>query len=311
MGKRKFQFEDEINFREILRHPSRWFGYAYIYLVIILLALSIIFLNHVDFIEKNATPYFEPDSSKLFIEIQPKFGSVADGVRFEDVNNHKEEILSRGEEIYKSVCSSCHGNEGKGNGLASAGLNPKPRNFTIDEGWKNGKSLTMFYKTLQEGIPGSAMVAYDYFSPKDKISLFYFISSKFFKGSNLPSEKDFAELDSVFKVSEKQIVPTQIPISLAMQKIIEEAKDKIEKRESLHKILLSYPINSLAQNYIFEPKLFSSFLVRCVDSVKTASELKSFLLANLPQNGFSTSFLKLDETQKDKVVAEIFQILRN
>lgn len=40
--------------------------------------------------------------------------------------------LAKGKEIFNGAgaCSSCHGPEGKGNGVAAAALDPKPRNFS-------------------------------------------------------------------------------------------------------------------------------------------------------------------------------------
>jgi mono/diheme cytochrome c family protein len=38
--------------------------------------------------------------------------------------------------IFHSVCSTCHGPEGKGNGPAGAAFNPKPANFTDPAFWK-------------------------------------------------------------------------------------------------------------------------------------------------------------------------------
>jgi mono/diheme cytochrome c family protein len=38
--------------------------------------------------------------------------------------------------IFQSVCSTCHGPEGKGNGPAGAAFNPKPANFTDPAFWK-------------------------------------------------------------------------------------------------------------------------------------------------------------------------------
>ncbi|MGQ9819865.1 MAG: c-type cytochrome [Candidatus Kapaibacteriales bacterium] len=311
MAKRQLQFEDEIDFKEILKHPSRWFGYAFIFILVVILAVSIIFLNQLDFVEKNTTPYYEPDSGKLFVEIQPKLGSFTEGVKFEDLNTKTDAIISRGEELYKSTCASCHGNEGKGDGLASTGLNPKPRNFTSPEGWKNGRSLLQIYKTLQEGIAGSSMVAYDFLSPKDKISLFYYISSKFFVDTKLPTLQDFAELDSAFKVSEPQVIPTQIPTTLAMQRIYEDNRNNIEISDSIVQVL-----SSLAQRYSFlslvdEPSLFASFLVNSRNLIKSPIDLESVILSNIPRNGFSNSFFKLNESQKKIFVNEIYEFLKH
>lgn len=40
---------------------------------------------------------------------------------------------------FKTVCSVCHGESGRGDGIAAANLNPKPRNYT-DRVWQ--KSVT-------------------------------------------------------------------------------------------------------------------------------------------------------------------------
>lgn len=311
MGKRQLQFEEEIDFKEIIKHPSRWFGYAFIYILLVVLAISIIFLNQLDFVEKNTTPYFEPDSGKLFVEIQPKLGSFAEGVKFEDLNTKTDAIISRGEELYKSTCASCHGNEGKGDGLASAGLNPKPRNFTSPEGWKNGTSLVQVYKTLQEGIAGSSMVAYDFLSPKDKISLYYYISSNFFGDFQLPTAKDFAELDSAYKVSEPQVIPTQIPTTLAIQRVVEDNRTNIEISDSIAQVLQTFTKNYSFLKYVINPNLFANFLVNSRASVKSPIDLQTLILSNSPNNGFSMSFFKLNENQKEKLVTEIYELLKN
>jgi mono/diheme cytochrome c family protein len=38
--------------------------------------------------------------------------------------------VAHGKQIYMARCALCHGPEGKGDGPAAAGLNPKPRNHT-------------------------------------------------------------------------------------------------------------------------------------------------------------------------------------
>ncbi len=63
-------------------------------------------------------------------------------------------LVAGGHEIFKVQCASCHGDLGQGNGLASAGLNPKPRNFTQAQGWKNGRKPSQVFKTLKEGLGG-------------------------------------------------------------------------------------------------------------------------------------------------------------
>lgn len=47
--------------------------------------------------------------------------------------------VAEAENIFKTRCATCHGALGKGDGLAAAALNPKPRTFT-DKEWQ--KSVT-------------------------------------------------------------------------------------------------------------------------------------------------------------------------
>lgn len=37
--------------------------------------------------------------------------------------------------MFNTLCSTCHGNSGKGDGAAAASLNPKPRDYT-DKAWQ-------------------------------------------------------------------------------------------------------------------------------------------------------------------------------
>lgn len=38
----------------------------------------------------------------------------------------------KGKKIYKQMCVICHGDKGKGNGIAGASLNPRPADFTAE-----------------------------------------------------------------------------------------------------------------------------------------------------------------------------------
>lgn len=42
----------------------------------------------------------------------------------------KEEAIKGGKKIFATMCAICHGEKGKGDGIAGAALNPKPTNFT-------------------------------------------------------------------------------------------------------------------------------------------------------------------------------------
>lgn len=62
------------------------------------------------------------------------------------------ELLAHGKKIFSEQCAICHGAEGRGDGPAAAALNPKPRNFHEDAGWKNGRSPARIFGTLLTGL---------------------------------------------------------------------------------------------------------------------------------------------------------------
>jgi len=86
------------------------------------------------------------------------------------------ELASKGKEIYNVNCASCHGTEGKGDGIAAAALNPHPRNFhgALSD-WKNGASAKAIYVTLANGIPGTGMASYQTLPVADRWALVHYV----------------------------------------------------------------------------------------------------------------------------------------
>src|SRR3989442_1592969 len=60
------------------------------------------------------------------------------------------EASAAARDIFNQRCSTCHGAGGKGDGIAGAALNPKPRNFT-DAAWQKSVSDTHLAKVIVEG----------------------------------------------------------------------------------------------------------------------------------------------------------------
>lgn len=50
-------------------------------------------------------------------------------------NPYKNNVsaTNEGKKLYKQMCAICHGNSGKGNGMAGISLNPRPSNFTTEK----------------------------------------------------------------------------------------------------------------------------------------------------------------------------------
>lgn len=88
------------------------------------------------------------------------------------------DLVAKGKEIFGVNCTSCHGNEGKGDGMAAAALNPKPRNFLGPiSAWTHGASVKSIYVTLAHGSPGTGMASYKALPASDRFALVHFIRS--------------------------------------------------------------------------------------------------------------------------------------
>ncbi len=87
------------------------------------------------------------------------------------------QLVSRGKTVFAQNCTPCHGNEGKGDGPAAAALNPHPRDFTSAAGWVNGRKPSQVFKTLKEGVPGSAMPSFASLPLDDRWAVDHYILS--------------------------------------------------------------------------------------------------------------------------------------
>lgn len=66
---------------------------------------------------------------------------------------------AKGKKVYTNTCAACHGATGAGNGPAGMALNPKPRNFTKEK-FKQGSTEAALTRTIENGVPGTPMVAW-------------------------------------------------------------------------------------------------------------------------------------------------------
>lgn len=87
------------------------------------------------------------------------------------------QLIAHGKELFMQNCTTCHGASGQGNGIAASGLNPKPRNFTQATGWVNGRRPSEVFKTLRDGVPGSAMASFATLPADDRWALVQYVLS--------------------------------------------------------------------------------------------------------------------------------------
>jgi mono/diheme cytochrome c family protein len=83
-------------------------------------------------------------------------------------------LIERGRGAYAVWCTACHGPAGAGDGPTASSINPPPRNFAVQK-FKQGARVDQIFKTLETGVPGSAMVGFKTLSPDDRWSLAYYV----------------------------------------------------------------------------------------------------------------------------------------
>ena len=146
--------------------------------------------------------------------------------------------VALGKTLFDANCVSCHGTEGKGDGVAGKTLNPQPRNFTVLTGWTNGPAFSGMYKTLQEGITARGMASYNNLLPEERINLILYIRS-LVPGYPAIDQKEISTVDAAYSLSKGFKLPNQIPVKMAEDKVLEETKARTDKIENITKSILN------------------------------------------------------------------------
>ncbi|PKA23946.1 hypothetical protein CH381_23095 [Leptospira sp. mixed culture ATI2-C-A1] len=87
---------------------------------------------------------------------------------YESKNLESNLEFLEGRASFERNCVTCHGEKGRGDGIVSNMLMPRPLNFKFPANrWKNGNTLESVEKTLFEGIKGSLKVSYKHLGEKE------------------------------------------------------------------------------------------------------------------------------------------------
>lgn len=225
----KRQVEDEMNWGNLIKSPIRLFGLVYPYFIVLLVAGGLVWVLKLDSSYVNSIKPIELKRDTAVPEIAMKKPTDQAGVDLKLLLNPTDEIKTKGADLFKSNCASCHGAEGKGDGIAGASLNPKPRNFTEDKDWVNGRNFGDMFKTLEEGVTGSGMVSYNYMPVMDRVSLIYYIRTTFMKDAPKVTEDEIAKLDEQYSLTQGKVAAGEMPVDMAIDKIVDENKMSVEK----------------------------------------------------------------------------------
>lgn len=212
--------KDQNIFNKLFENPLIFIASAYPYLLAVIIGLGLIYITNLNSVYVNKVAPYIPDSTLVKTTLEIKDPSVADPVPPSLLGNPSDEDIEAGRTAYANQCASCHGDNGRGDGSAGAGLNPAPRNFHDLEGWVNGPKVSQMYETLQNGIAGSGMTAYDFLSPEERLQIIHFTRAEFMENAPEDTEDELKAMDEFYSLSEGRAVPGQVTVAGAM-KILE------------------------------------------------------------------------------------------
>lgn len=301
------EFFEQINEKlvEIKNNPGVLFGLIFPYFLVIGLFIGLYFVNNLELISRQTIEPVILDSV-LINDIELTESKQIPPIDFNLIKNPTTELLAEGENLYKNNCLSCHGETGAGDGPASVGMNPVPKNLTSKGEWKNGHSIYGIYKTLQEGVPGSSMISYEFLKPQEKFAIIHYIRKNFVPEPDIDSEEDLKSLDALYNLSSGTYIPAQIPVSIAQKiKINEFAEEnKIIKNiyEKLNQELKNY------QKYFLNTKAALRILLRNQNWRSSPEQLKFLSIKYLENNIFNPIILSINEAELNSLHSKLLKI---
>lgn len=203
-----------------------------------------------------------------------------------------DEMLKNGATLFAANCASCHGEQGKGDGLAAAALNPKPRNFHSKDAWKNGQTFAGLYKTLEEGLPGTPMGSFNHLPATDRVALINHIRSLAKANYPDPTAQDVETLQKDYSLAEELAAGGEkalIPVAKAVELLIaEDAPKQAKVKQALAKLKAGTDKGSmLISSSSYDQERMLTMLVNSGDSWRgNVQDFSKMVMYNAEVNGF-------------------------
>ena len=290
-------FQDNLKdkLEDLKKNPGKIFGLLYPYIFIVILILGLIYMANLGQIARQTIPPALPDTTAPK-QLQMQEPRTVPAVNVDELSQPTDELISKGKSLYQSNCASCHGTDGKGDGPASTGLTPPPRNYTVKTGWVNGEMISQIYETLEDG---SAMRSFDYLSPEDKFALAHYIRKTFIQNPPKDSESDLQGLAQVYNLSEARTIPGQVPVDIAMDLIIKESQGKAAKvKETIEEISKDQSDGAVIFKKVTKnPDLVITSLINSQVWKNNKDNFVSLVVDNVNQDGFNDKIFSLNDSQ--------------
>ena len=286
---------------EIKADPLKLFGILYPYMLLIGLAIGIIYISNINNISRQNVPPKLQDSTEVkdLPIVEPRTIPPIDIMA---ESKPTPELVEKGKKLFTTICVSCHGADGKGDGPSAASLNPKPRNFTSKEGWINGPKLSGIFTTLTEGVAGSGMSAYDYLTSEERVSLAQYVRTTFVPDPPTDTKEELEALDQTYNLSKGQVIPAQIPVADAMKIIESETEPKVEKiNDILSKILADKNSDGarIFDNVTNNKTKALTIIYNTPDWKKNEKVFIDAIVNSVVENGFNSRVLELKDNEWD------------
>ncbi len=278
----------------------------YLFFIGALIALGMLYIHRENMVNRNS---IKPDiaiDSTFFRPIAstppaPPSTSLGPNVGVTSLLNPSKAQIENGEKLFKMDCAPCHGLNGKGDGPAAASLNPKPRDYHATTGWVNGRLLSEMFKTVSEGIPGSAMVSFAAaLSSSDRLDIIDYIRATF---GNFPKDTP-AQLEAMIKTyhlaapasASSNGPAAPIPVAQAMKTIEESGVQRAREAETAASYISQDSASAgakLFRSIVLDRRRALTVLTMSSTWSKSMSDFVTVLTSNAVQNGFDPKVAQL------------------
>lgn len=289
----------KIDLQTLKENPGRVFGLIYPYIFLVIFGIGYFYMGQISNMTRNKMPVTAPKEG-LPTELTVLAGKEIPPVDVKIVGVTSQELVDKGKGLYTTVCASCHGENGFGDGAAGAVLNPKPRNFHEADGWKNGRKVFQMYKTLEEGIPGTAMPGYNYMTAEERFAIIHYVRS-FMQNAPQDTPAELNELDMTYNLSQGEKSSGQITVAGAKKLILNENETTLKK---VNELFVAISQKGYDNNFsqLFEQvtnnksKAITSLLRNNIWK-NNEKEFLKYVTDNLNQNGFKGTITLLSNDE--------------